>query len=280
MTSILFSIPAHERPEIVAGTIANARKMNGLGHHFVVHASASWTDFDPNDIDMPGVHYNPIRWSTGHAHSQIPTHITNFLYGLELGLDFQYFAVLHTSEMFVRGGMPQHISGTDHSLWFTPDTQPREMNWPPLAHAFGIGMFKDLFDPRDPHNYLGNLIEGSWWSRELFQEIVNWTTAHYSIDKMLFPWAAEECYFPTLSWHLTNGKNFKHPYCAFHPDVHFLEDTQMVDDIRAGLPVNIWQPHNFVYNWAPSSSDSLFSAKRISREPDDPVRVYISWLKP
>jgi hypothetical protein len=100
----------------------------------------------------------------------------------------------------------------------------------------------------------------------------------HALDQLVLPWALEECLFPTLSWFLTNGKNHTNPYCAFKHDQHFLSDPQFVDDIRAGRPVTFWQPHNFVYDYAPFPSQGLYSVKRINRDLADPMRSYIRQL--
>jgi hypothetical protein len=99
------------------------------------------------------------------------------------------------------------------------------------------------------------------------------------LEDLQLPWAAEEVFFPTLSWHLSGGKNFTHPYCAFHHEDHFIKDRILIDGIRNGKDVTFWQPQNFVYDWKPVPSEGLFSVKRISRDLDDPIRIYLSWLK-
>jgi hypothetical protein len=147
-----------------------------------------------------------------------------------------------------------------------------------MDNAKAIGLFKDLFPVNQSDHYLGNLIEGSWWSRELFQEMYDWTTRHYELSELQLPWAAEECFFPTLAWHILGGGVHKHPYCAFHHADHYLPDTSLVDDIRAGNDVTFWQPHNFVYDYAPYPSKGLFSVKRVARDQTDPIRYYISYL--
>jgi hypothetical protein len=124
-------------------------------------------------------------------------------------------------------------------------------------------------------HYLGNLQEGSWWSRSLFAEIAHITAVKHSLGDFVSSVALEEAYFPTLCWLLTGGKNYIHPYCAFKHDQHYLTDRQFVDDIRAGTPVTFWQPHNFVYDYAPFPSQGLFSVKRIARALDDVMRTYI-----
>jgi hypothetical protein len=126
--------------------------------------------------------------------------------------------------------------------------------------------------------YLGNLVEGSWYHRDLFAEMARFILRFHTLDQLLLPYALEECLFPTLSWLLTNGKNHTHPYCAFKHDEQFLSDIQFVDDIRAGNAVTFWQPHNFVYDYAAFPSTGIYSVKRIARNMDDKIRSHIRQL--
>jgi hypothetical protein len=267
MATVLFSLPVHESNETIRDTIDNARRFNGPDHPIMIHVNRSWEGFDTSIAELPNVHVNPKRWHTQHAHSQVPTHVTNFQRAVELGLTFTHMAILHTSELFVREGMSNHIAPYDHSLWFTPDTQPVDPSWPPM-HQLRVAMPGLL-------HYLGNLQEGSWWSRALFAEIARISAVDNRLSDFVSSVALEEAWFPTISWWLTAGQNYSHPYCAFKHDEHFLSDTGFVDDIRAGRPITFWQPHNFVYDYAPFPSQGLYSVKRIARDLADPMRSYI-----
>lgn len=280
MPTVLFSIPAHENHEVLADTIANARKMNGDNHLFMVLPNGNWEDFDPQRINIPNVYYNPHRLRSVHGNAHIVHHILNFSVAVQMGLEFDYFAIMHTNELFVRSGMIDRITKADYALWFGPEQQPHEMTWPALGQGYAQQMFGDLFDPSDLSNYLGNVIEGSWWTKDLFAEIVEWTDGHYSLEELWLPWAAEECYFPTLSYHLSGKAPFLHPYCAINHSSHNIEEQVFVDTILANQPLTFWQPHNFVYNWAPYPTEGIFSVKRIDRCTDDPLRSYIRILQP
>lgn len=279
MTTVLFSMPCHESHEAVNINISNLRRFNGLQHPVMIHADAKWNEFDAERVDFSDIYVNPRRYMTQHAHSQITTHISNYLAAVEQGIEFDYIAIFHSSEMFVKRGMHDHIARHDYSLWFTPDNQPKDFGWPPLRNAIEMNLFKDLFPANAVDNYLGNLLEGSWWSRDMFKEIVDWTLFHYDLDDLQLSWAAEECFFPTLSWHLSGGKKFTHPYCAFHHKDHYIQDRTLIDNIRAGKDITVWQAQNFVYDWKPISSEGFYSVKRINRDLEDPIRHYISWLK-
>ena len=270
MATVLFSLPVHESNETIRDTIANVRRFNGPDHPIMIHVDANWGGFDPSIAELGNTYVNPQSWPTHHAHSQIPTHVSNFSSAVQLGLSFTHMAILHTSELFVRTGMSDHIGAHAHSLWFTPHTQPVDPSWPPLLQARRI--WPDL------GTYLGNLIEGSWYHRDLFDAMSRYITNSYDLSQLVLPWALEECLFPTLSWQLAQGSSFANPYCAFKHDQHFLSDTQFVDDIRAGRPVTFWQPHNFVYDYQPFPSHGIYSVKRIARDLNDPVRSYVRQL--
>jgi len=270
MTTVLFSIPVHESNDTIRDTIVNVRRFAGSDHPIMLHVSAGWHGFDAGIAKLPNVHVNPRRWPTGHAHSQVPTHVSSFLQAEGLGLRFNRMVIMHTSELLIREGMSDHISAYDHSAWFTPDTQPRDSLWPPMNHV------KQLAPGFD--HYLGNLLEGSWYDRTLFHDMCAWIMRRWSLNDLMLPVALEESLFPTLAWDLTRGGWYAHPYCAFKHDQHFLSDRQFIEDIRAGRPVTFWQPHNFVYAYAPFPSQGIYSVKRIDRRVEDPMRMMVRQL--
>lgn len=277
--SILFSLPVHENNDAIRDTIANARLYNP-GSTFVLHVSASFGDFDASIAEKADTLVNPIRFPTVHSQtSHVPIHLTNFKHAVEKGAAFDRVCVLHTSEMFVKPGLYDHIKRYEYSIWFDEITQPREPKWPPFWVSYSNGIFKDLFDPRDQRHYLGNVIEGHWWSRDLFQRIHDWSEREYGIMNMLWPYAAEECFFPTIANHFAKGKPVYHPYCCFHHKTTYVDNTKDIDDIRQNKPdIVFWQPNNFVYHGWSFPGRHLYSIKRINRDPGDPIRRYINSL--
>jgi hypothetical protein len=277
--TILFSVPVHESNEIIRDTLANARKYNP-GCIFVLHVSGGFKDFDFSIGNDPDVLINPTRFHTIHSRtSHVPLHFTNYKCAVDNNMQFDQVCILHTSEMFIKYGMEDYIKQFEYSLWFNQDNQPRVNIWPPFTISYNNKVFKDLFDPNDIHNYLGNVIEGHWWSRDIFEKMYQWTASHYNIMEMLWPYASEEVFFATLGHHLSDTKHFGTPYNAFHHKTHYVDNIPDVDDIRANKMVTIWNNNNFVYNKIPISSKNLYSIKRISRDLNDPIRKYINGLK-
>lgn len=278
--SILFSLPVHENNECIRDTIANAKKYNP-NCIFVIHVSANFHNFDISIGNIHNVFVNPIRFPTIHSQtSHVPLHLTNFKYAVDCGAIFDHVCILHTSEMFIKHETEDYIKNYDYSLWFDQNDQPRVNVWPPFQISYTHQIFKDLFDGGDPHNYVGNLIEGHWWKRELFEKMYKWTESHYNIMQMLWGYAAEEVYFATLGHHLSKTKNFSVPYNAFYHREHYLTSQDDVNDIRANKDVTIWQNNNWVYNKIPIQSKNLYSIKRVNRELNDPIRKYINSLDP
>lgn len=277
--SILFSTPVHENNEIVRDTLANARKYNP-GCMFVLHVSRSFKDFDFDIIfESNDVIINPTRFNTIHGRSShVPLHLTNYKYAVERNMQFDHVCILHTSEMFLKYGMEDYIKSYEYSLWFNQDDQPRVDIWPPFVTSYNNRIFKDLFDGDDKRNYVGNLIEGHWWQRDLFEKMYKWSESNYNIFSMTWNYAAEECYFATLGHHLSSTKNYSFPYNAFHHKTHYVDNITDVNDIIENKDIVFWQPNNWIYNKVPFSSKNIYSIKRISRDIDDPIRKYINTL--
>jgi hypothetical protein len=276
--TILFSTPVHESNEVIRDTLANARKYNP-GCIFVLHVSGGFSDFDFSIGDDPDVLINPMRFHTIHSQtSHVPLHFTNYKYAVDQNAAFDEVCILHTSEMFVKYGMEDYIKQYEYSLWFNQDDQPRVNIWPPFTISYRNKIFRDLFDANDKRNYLGNVIEGHWWSRQLFERMYEWTILRYDIMDMLWPFACEEIYFATLSHHLSDNKNYSHPYNCFHHKTHYVDNIPDVDDIRANKDVIFWQPNNFRYLKWSFPSKNLYSIKRINRDLNDPIRMYINSL--
>ena len=278
MTKILFSLPVHENNANVRDTIANAKKYNP-GCTIVLHVSAAFSDFDRSVKDIPSVLMNRVRFHTKHSQaSHVPIHFTNYQFALENSVDFDYVVILHTSEMYVKFGAVDYIKNYEYSLWFDQEHQPRSSSWPPFYLSKQNRVFRELFDSNDSRNYLGNLIEGNFWHRDLFELMVQWTKQHYSILDMAWNYPSEECYLPTLAHHLSKTKDFGHPVNAFHHREHYLKDPVDITDIRENKDIVFWQPNNWVYRKIPFPSNNIFSIKRVNRDINDPIRQYINSL--
>jgi hypothetical protein len=275
---ILFSVPVHENNDVVRDTLNNARKYNP-GCIFVLHVSLGFHDFDFSIGEYSDVLINPIRFRTVHSRtSHVPLHFTNYIHAVNKQVNFNQVCILHTSEMFIKYGTEEYIKQYPYALWFGPNEQPRVDTWPPYIISFSHKIFKGLFDGNDPHNYVGNLIEGHWWNRELFEKMYNWTIKHYDMMLIDWPYACEEVFFATLGHHLSENKNYGIPYCGFYNKIHYVNDINDINDIRENKDVVIWQNNNWTYMKVPFPSKNLYSIKRISRELNDPIRRYINSL--
>jgi len=276
--TLLFSLPIHENNENVRDTIANVQKYNP-GCWVVLHVSAAFSDFDRSIKEIPRVLMNRVRFHTKHSQtSHVPLHFTNYQFAVDHGVDFDYVVILHTSEMYIKFGAENYIKNYEYSLWFDQEHQPRSSSWPPMYLSKQNRVFRELFDANNSYNYLGNLIEGNFWHRNLFESMVQWSKQHYSILDMGWNYASEECYLPTLAHHLSKTKNFGRPINAFHHREHYINDPIDVEDIRANKDIVFWQTNNWVYNKVPASSLNTYSIKRINRDINDPIRRYINSL--
>lgn len=268
---LLFSIPVHADNNIVRLTIANL-KQNVENCSVVLHVSEGFTDFDFKIGDIDNVYINPVRFLTKHGDSQFGIHLKNHQYAVELGVPYDTFCIMHTSEMFVKKGVNDLISQYDYSLWFDNNTMPRDMLWHPMVYALNNNVFADVVP--DKSWYIGGLVEGMWISRSIMDQIFDWAIRVPARLNLLPGWTFEEVALPTLARWFGRDKAFCEPYNAF-----FNKDTEIadIDKVINGEPVELWITNCWNKTGIPHMSNGAdkYSVKRLSRDINDPTRQHI-----
>lgn len=269
--TILFSLPVHESNEIVRLTIANVQQ-HVQDCWIVLHVSRDFKDFDWTIALLPGVFANPNSHPTRHAYSQFGIHLSNHAHAIARGIPYDTFCVLHTSEMFIRSGLEQHVAQHPYAVWYTPSTMPRHITWHPMESALRFDVFNGMVPP---DHIVGSLVEGLWLSREIMQEIYAWASYCPWLCSTNMDWTFEEIALPTLAnWFGSqSGAGPGRPYNAYFQQKLEIAD---VDAVIRGDPVALWQENC----WNPdqqvlSDSSTKFSIKRFVRDITDPVRQHV-----
>lgn len=259
--------------------------------HVVMHVNAEYKDFEWQD--RPGVSVSPKRFVVKHGQCQLASILTMFKHACDTGLEFDYVVINHSGELYVRHGVGDYIRQFEFGIWHGPDSEIKNKtlaDWPAgkmviQAAKEGVRWFEDLFDPYDVRNYCVSQLEGSFYSRKLFQKIYDWMDSNYNIDLLNnIPVYLEEIVIPTLAYHLSDTKNFGHPICAFYIENghRTLDNWQYVQNVIDKKPVITWGADNLPF-WAhrlqnAQPVDNLYTVKRINRIMDDPIRAKITNL--
>lgn len=280
MTKILFSLPVHERPDIVKNQIENINYFCP-DSKIIIHVSAgslALLDEFKRNCQFDNVMINPQSlptiWSAGIMH----THVSNFLYALEQKIDFDYVVITSSNELFVRHGLEDYIS--KYEIGSQTEVYDTATDW---------GVFReDFFKRDDMQNFMkalnlptffGGQTEGQFATRNAFMQVAKVYTDNFAFGPIGFP--IEEVVLPTVAARFgLLGYNVGLPITLCNYCNNLQIDQTVVDQIRKGkgafyahrVPRALRSPHIGV-----SVLDSIFSVKRVPREDCD-LRRYITSL--
>ena len=268
MFNTMFSIPVHERTEVVIDQIVNIRRFcpnSGVVLHIsrgfdYAHSFHSREEFLSLLKTFDNVFVNPISLDTGFA-DIVQTHASNFRHVAPIA-EFKNFSLIASNELFVRN-MPvpmsdEYDANCGCGIW----EQSQKWSWyEHVKHdAFLFRMLQHL--NATPSDIKTSQIEGTSYRKELFADIVDVLDRFYDfkevakIQRVIYP--REEVYYPTLA-HLLNknlrNKNKQFTYMPWDKGlVISQEDVQSI--INGNMP-------------------DKYSVKRVDRKFNDPLRFYI-----
>lgn len=265
MLNIVFSIPIHQRFEVVLDQICNFRHFNpncGIVFHLSQSFDESGSALSKKDFcaiveQMGNIYINPTSVRTGFA-DIIQTHISNFEYVKEL-TEFEYFAICASNESFVRTGLYDYMK--DFDCGFSRCAIKKASDW-----RFGKFLFKDedfLSYVNETDRKILNFTkpEGQFYKKNLFSGICTKIKIFYDYTKMPFAYPREEVYFSTIACNIADAQQSLKigdifTYSAYH--FAFLWDVSRIECNRIA-----------------SGCDAQFSVKRVDRLINDNIRMYL-----
>ena len=277
--------PNSDPNEVIADNLANIAKFVPSAT-VVLHANEAFTRFDAARFkEMTNVVVNPRRWNFSHGFSQLAIVLSSYLYARNLDIDFDYVTITHSGEMFVKHGVFDYMSQHEFGIWNPPGTLSSLNGWPAYEFVRREPMqeaLRTLFDASDMHQYAAGHIEGSFYTRELFDRMYQEFCARFSMITMhSIPVFIEELLLPTFAFHLSRTKTPAHPINAIllHKGHAPLDSMDMVERIRNNEMIpGVWSPSMFKPAIELFDSTHIYTVKRVNRVIDDPVRQAIRML--
>jgi hypothetical protein len=281
MTALLFSLPVHEKPEIVRDQVENIRYFCP-GATICIHVSASATS-DKDDFrrlcDFDNVFVNPSSYETIWCEGLMHTHVSNFLYALEKGRRFDKVVLLSSNEMLVKHGLADYVAG--YRLGSQTELYERANDWgsfrTDVLSSTAMRNFLARIDMRGL--YFGGQAEGQFFDTGIFAHIARIFVENFPMAPCGFP--SEEIIPPTVAaYYALNGVDAALPitFCDYCTNLEITTDT--IDQIRRGTGTvfarrylkALPSPH-----MGSATLSGVFSIKRIPRE-DCELRRYVRSL--
>lgn len=263
MYNVIFSIPIHEKFEVVVDQICNIKYFNkNCGIVFHISESFNYADskisreqFESIVKSMGDVWINPVSLRSGRS-DIIQTYMSNFEYVKNL-VDFEYFAFCASNESFIKSGVYEYMK---NFAWGAKNIIISKLeDW-----KFGNALFKDkdvmeFLKSQDGQVVFSNA-EGQFFRKELFGQISQKIKSFYDYTKIVSFYPREEIYFSSVAACLTKNEEASvgqiYTYSAYH--FRFL-----------------WDVTRFEINKLLKNDNQLFSVKRVDRKFNDNIRVFL-----
>ena len=269
MLNNIISIPVHERAEVVIDQICNC-KFFCPDCGIVLHISKgfNWKDSllkEENFLSVlsgfENVFVNPTRLNTAFA-DIVHTHISNFDYVSKI-TEFEYFSMEASNDLFVRYMPP--ISNCDADFGSAILEKQISLYWhgKTLKDKYLYEILACL--NADFSAVRKSQIEGSFYRKELFQEIIDVINKVYRYelvqnkDRIIYP--REEIYYPTVADIFNKNKSLK----ILRPNY-----TRVFWGNKGYLPTE-----QQIMEVAQGKIQGQYAVKRVLRKIDDPARIYI-----
>lgn len=266
MLDIVFSIPIHERLEVVVDQIINFRHFNpNCG--FIFHFSQNF-DYEKSGLTriqfeeivskIGNIYINPNSLRTGLS-DIIQAHLSNYQY-IKDKIQYEYFVMSASNELFIKSGFGQFIKDYDCGV-----EQLDVTDWTNNSH-FSQDAKNDKFT-QDILKYLNydriifSHIEGQYYKKDLFNTIYTAINANYDYKSANKFYPREEYYFSTVIGYLKQMKQELKigpviTYNAYHFD-------------------HLWDAKPSEINYLLKNSELFYSVKRVNRLINDNVRCYL-----
>lgn len=265
--NIIFSIPIHEKLEVVLDQVYNFKCFNPKSA-IVFHISKGFnyqdshitkSRFEEEIKQIGDVYINPESVRTGFA-DIIQAHISNFKYISSI-LDFDYFSLCASNELFVKRGLYEHINIYDCGL--------EKKSIENCIFKQSIIEDTDLakYTKGDYSKIFFSHVEGTFYNKTIFSTIISKITDFYDYNCMQSAYPREEVYFSTILW---SDEEFR-------KDVRVLEDalfTYVPWNRKNGkIDVRIREIKKILKKDSP-----FYSVKRVRRSLNDYVRSYVRYI--
>lgn len=265
--NIVFSIPIHEKFEVVIDQVLNFFHFNpncAIVFHISQGFNYKESGIDKNTflsiIDHIGnVYINPESVRTGRD-DIIQAHLSNFIFICKY-VDFDFFSMCASNELFVKEGLYERIKSCDCGVSFIDINKRKYNDWTPGIKARKDTALINYLRKNSVNKIMGSHIEGSFYRKKLFEEIVSEILSFYDYLSMPFSYPRDEVYFSSILWMII---------CNRHPVTLCKEGIFCYVRWNGNVDYKIWI-------WdidRLQKGNKFYSVKRVDREFNANFRVY------
>jgi hypothetical protein len=261
-SKLLFSIPIHENQNIINNQIENILNFNP-NSKIILHVNKNFNIFNNNLTNYKNVYINTKRFNYIFAKGLLWIHINNFLEAVSLNIDFEYFIIISSNEMFIKYGLNKYIENSKNGL------QIVEFNTNNKWHNFHKKIeddenIKNLLKDLNLNNFYGGQTEGQFYEKNIFKNIADIYLKYFG-DKELCHFETEEIIPQTIF--KSFNKSYSLPFTLQNYSNKIIYTEEYIKNL---IDNKIIIENNYLDNTLYSchtgnDCSSIFSIKRVDR---------------
>lgn len=213
---LVISIPVHEKPDVIQNQILNFHKYIP-DSIIVLHVSKGF--FDKHSLDEIGyqrnVYINPTHLDTKWSNI-IQTHISNYEF-IRNQLDFDYFILHASNDMYIRSGFEQYIQNYEAGFNIRKVIK-QDSHWWPGNAAFQDIQLKKIMQACGQTMIIASQVESSFYRKDVMEKIYHILKLFQCDFARDLVYPREEIYFPTIASSLVSWS--KIGYTTTFSEVH------------------------------------------------------------
>ena len=272
-SKLLFSLPVHEKQDIINNQIENILNFNPNAK-IIIHVNKSFKNFNPENTKYHNVFINSKSFNYQHGKGLLWIHVNNYLEAERLKIDYKYFIIISSNEMFIKHGLNTYINNNKNGLQIV-EYSPT-INW----HNFKKRLDRnnnmiDMLSYLKLNTFYGGQTEGQFYQKNIFKDIVTIYIKYFG-ETEINTFETEEIICQTIFKSL--DINYSLPFTLQNYSNKLVFDEKFINNI---IENNIKIPHNFISDnllvspHIDQSCESIYSIKRVDRT-NNPIRDYLS----
>lgn len=273
-TSLLFSIPVHEKQDIINNQIENIFNYNP-GCKIILHINPSFTHFEPKKSNYHNLFYHQTNIPYKHGQDLLAYHVANFNYCLKKEIDFDYFILTASNELYIQKGAIEQICNYKNGLQIINFN--KEISW----HNFNKDLhlndkINELLTTIKQDTFCGGQAEGQYFEKDTFKKIcsIYLDLTKNNNEQLIFE--AEEI-IPQTIFKSLNIKKYGIPLTLQNYSNQLEFNISFIQQIIKGIKIQnntkkkaLISPHV-----NKNSKNNVFSIKRVEREFNE-IRNYLT----
>ena len=281
-SDLLFSIPVHENQDIINNTIENIFNFNP-NCKIILHINKNFSSFSNSKSNYSNLYFNTSMIDYTRGGDLLAYHISNFKYAMKNNIEFKYYILCASNELYIKKGAVNYINAYKNGLQIVQynnidndnidndndELKNNDNEWHNFKKKLDENVvISNLFDIIKNRTLCGGQAEGQFYEKDIFEIISNHYLTITNNNEIFITFETEEIIPATIfnTYSIDNKLNYGIPITLqnYSNKIHFT--VNYIKKLINGINIE----NNLIKNSLKSphvnlSSENIYSIKRVDR---------------